>query len=70
MTLDQWCKQAGVLPTHPTTETGAVSVLVGKDTPCLSALWCLEDFVVRSRAGVVVWLAPKTNRTAPCPSCG
>jgi hypothetical protein len=53
MTLQDWSKMTGVLPTHPTTEKGAVSVIV--DNPP-SELWHLSDYVVSSVSGPVVWL--------------
>jgi hypothetical protein len=59
MTLNEWKKLTRILPTHPTTETGAVSVLVSLKAPSRPLLWNLEDYRVSSVSGVVVWLVPK-----------
>jgi hypothetical protein len=49
-----------ILPTHPTTEKGAVSVILYKEPhQNQSELWHLDDYTVSSVSGVVVWLVPK-----------
>lgn len=59
MTLQQWCEKTGVHHIHPTTETGAVSVIAdGIDSKIRHILWHLEDYKVSSVHGVVVWLVP------------
>lgn len=57
-TLAAWCAEHGVLPTHPTTESGAVSVLCPPGTPARAALHRLHDYRVDHTAGPVVWLTP------------
>jgi hypothetical protein len=60
MTLAQWSKLTGVLPTHPTAERGAVSLAVSESDPHYRQLWTLEDFRVSScYRGVVFWLVPR-----------
>lgn len=63
MTLAQWCKVAGVLPTHPTTERGAVSVCVTLDhqSELCHDLWHLADYLVSSISGPVVWMLPRPS---------
>jgi hypothetical protein len=62
MTLAEWTKESGILPTHPTTEKGAVSVIVATISPHYRALWTLDDYAVDSsfeRFGIeIVWLLP------------
>lgn len=72
MTLREWCKQANVLPTHPTTEKQAVSLLADHNTPNYHELWNLEDYNVSSRSGPVFWLTPKPQPAEEntCPCCG
>lgn len=60
-TLKAFCERTDIKPTHPTTETGAVSLIVPHDTPHLTDLWNLEDYAVSSRSGIVVWLTPRKN---------
>jgi hypothetical protein len=55
-TFREWCKRFDVLPTTPTTECGAVSVIV--DKPDVS-LWHLSDYAVSTVSGPVVWLVPR-----------
>jgi hypothetical protein len=65
MTLKQWSKKTGILPTHPTTERGAVSVLSTEvNFQDHFQLWKLEDYKVSSVSGPVVWLIPFHN--SPC----
>ena len=62
MTLAQWKSRTGILPTHPTTERGAVSMIVadvGLTTTQLMELWRLEDYAVSSVSGPIVWLVPR-----------
>lgn len=60
MKLAEWCKVNDVLPTHPTTERGAVSLIPDKQkTKEYAELFHLDDYVVSSVCGVVVWLVPK-----------
>lgn len=56
MTLNEWCKRCGVKPTHPTTEAGAVSVIISFPH---WGLYHLDDYVVSSVSGPVVWLVPR-----------
>jgi len=58
MTLKEWCLNAGILPTHPATETRAVSLCTTHETPDYTDLWRLSDYVVSSLIGSVVWLCP------------
>jgi hypothetical protein len=62
MSLKEWCERAGVKPTCPTTERGAVSVVVSGSELNFTQLWHLDDFAVSSRCGPVVWLVPKFNQ--------
>lgn len=61
MTLAEWCKIAGVSPTHPTTERGAVSLIPGSDVPHFhyTELWRLDDYSLTTISGPVVWLVPR-----------
>lgn len=63
MTLQEWSKLSRILPTHPTTELGAVSLLMRRDeNPSLYAdLWHLDDFKVSTVSGPVIWLVPITR---------
>jgi hypothetical protein len=67
MTLREWCQQANVKPTTPTTETGAVSFIAGfmHNEPERRKLWNemyhLEDYFVSSVCGVVVWMRPRPS---------
>ena len=58
-TLHGWTQRTGVLPTEPTTECGATSVVLSHTHPCRPALWQLADYAVSSVSGVVVWLVPR-----------
>jgi hypothetical protein len=60
MTLKVWCQRNGVLPTCPTSECGAVSLISYRELHGEHALlWSLSDYTVSSVCGVVVWLVPK-----------
>jgi hypothetical protein len=64
MTLADWTKLTGILPTHPTTETGAVSAVAqpGKDFSealAFGSLWHLGDHAVSPRIGAIVWRVPR-----------
>jgi hypothetical protein len=58
MLLCDWVKQAQILPTSPTTERGAVSVVIDPIHPLRASLWCLDDYRVSSACGSVIWLIP------------
>lgn len=58
MTLKEWCDKTGILPTHPTSETGAVSVVMDFADLWTDELWHLDDYKVSSVAGSVIWLVP------------
>lgn len=58
MLLRDWCKLADILPTHPTTERQAVSLLSDSRNPHHSDLWALDDYKVSTVSGPVVWLVP------------
>lgn len=61
-TLAQWVKLCGINPTHPTTESGAVSVISKWPNNILHGeLWNLTDYNVSSVSGSVIWLTPKTQ---------
>jgi hypothetical protein len=68
MTLADWTALTGVLPTHPTTEHGAVSVVVATQAPHFHDLWKLADFkvVTRFQRGdtSLVWLLPRRSVSA------
>lgn len=60
ITLAEWSKETGILPTHPTTEKQAVSVVIDHMHDGRSNdLWRLSDYVVSSCCGIVVWLLPR-----------
>ena len=59
MTLAEWSKVTGILPTHPTTERGAVSVVLNTYDNMRFQLWQLSDYGVSSTGGDVVWLMPR-----------
>lgn len=61
MTLAEWCKATGVLPTHPTTEHAGPDV----SNDLIDELWRLSDYCVSSVRGVVIWLVPPE-----CQVCG
>lgn len=65
MTLKEWSKKSGILPTHPTTEKKAVSVVLRIDNPHYQDLWKLSDYKVSSVLAGVVWLVPVIGNT-PC----
>jgi hypothetical protein len=58
MTLREWCKRADVLMTEPTTECGAVSLVLDQASELRTGLWHLDDYLVSSVSGPVVWLVP------------
>ena len=58
MLLQQWSEVSGILPTHPTTEKRAVSVVVDHDNTHRKYLYQLSDYVVSTCAGAVLWLVP------------
>ncbi len=64
MTLSEWSKRTGILPTHATTERQAVSVCVSPRDLLVNALWELDDYAVSTRSGSVVWLVPKKKETS------
>lgn len=70
MTLKEWCERTGVTPTHPTPERGAVSLcytytLTNDDEfDNAWALYHLEDYAVSSHNGPVIWLVPRSARSA------
>jgi hypothetical protein len=67
MTLSEWSKLTGILPTHPTTERGAVSVIVTYQDARHNDLWHLTDYKVSSVSGPVIWLVPvKVPVLHPC----
>lgn len=59
MTLKMWCDFTDILPTTPTTEKGAVSVIIDQFHPMRKELFWLEDYLVSTCAGIVVWLLPR-----------
>lgn len=59
MNLKEWSEKTGIRFTSPTTEKGAVSVLISEYYPEYNLLWNLSDYYVSSVAGIVVWLVPK-----------
>jgi len=62
MTLKDWSDKHGILPTHPTTEHGAVSLIVGAGNAVQHIrveLFHLLDYVVSSACGIVIWLVPR-----------
>lgn len=66
MALKQWCASADLLPTTPTTERGAVSLVVPADfrqrwQDTYAMLWKLSDYAVSTVSGPVVWLVPRSN---------
>lgn len=62
MTLREWSELTGILPTHPTTERGAVSVICNAQHKHSWELWHLSDYAVSSVSGPVVWLIPRTAK--------
>ena len=62
MTLKEWSQKTGIKPTHPTSETGTVSLISEPKNELHKELWKLEDYKVTSVHGVVIWLTPKTPR--------
>ncbi len=59
MKLEEWCNLTKTLPTHPTTEKKAVSLIPDKEGEYYWDLWHLEDYAVSSVCGVVLWLVPR-----------
>jgi hypothetical protein len=66
MTLKEFCTRHKIHPCPPTTETGAVTLIVPVEHPDHWQLWHLSDYHVSTRSGPVVWLVP-TDRTTPAP---
>lgn len=67
MTLKEWCEKYNVLPTHPTTERGAVSLILHREGPGHTALHELTDYRVSSKEGgeySLFWLLPRKRNTA------
>jgi len=66
LSLAAWSSHYDIKPTHPTTETGAVSVLCDSTSnkEAYLDLYHLTDFKVSSVSGVVVWLRPAPVRTS------
>lgn len=58
MLLQQWSEVSGILPTYPTTEKRAVSVVVDHDNQHRKSLFNLADYAVSTCAGAVIWLVP------------
>lgn len=58
MTLKEWVALTGILPTHPTTERGAISLICPIEHPQNGALYHLSDYYVSTRSGAVLWLLP------------
>lgn len=63
MTLHEWSQLTSILPTHPTTECSAVSVIVDHLNEHRSKLWRLTDYAVSSVCGIVIWLVPRKRDT-------
>jgi hypothetical protein len=63
MTLADWKACYEILPTHPTTERGAVSVLCRVGSHARRDLYGLDDYAVSSVSGPVVWLLPRRPET-------
>ena len=64
LTLKQWCDNVGVLPTHPTTETGAVSTCIYPSELTAEQQWDLyhlSDYAVSTVSGPVIWLVPRAK---------
>jgi hypothetical protein len=65
VTLSDWCRLTNIKPTHPTTERGAVSLFSTitdhAERSTHTELWHLDDYVVCSVSGPVVWLVPSTR---------
>lgn len=63
ISLEEWVRRSGIQPTTPTTETGAISVVIDHYHLERQQLWRLTDYKVSSVAGVVVWLTPVKEQT-------
>ena len=61
MSLRDWESLTQIKPTSPTTENGAVSVVIDVCHPLRAGLWRLGDYRVSSASGSVVWLIPKMD---------
>ena len=61
ISLHDWASLAQIKPTSPTTEKGAVSVVIDPCHPLRASLWSLGDYLVSSCCGSVIWLIPKVN---------
>lgn len=57
-TLAEVCAYVGVSPTPPTTERGAVSVIVDVSHPDHWRFYKLSDYAVSTRSGPLMWLVP------------
>lgn len=53
MTLREWCDEAGVMPTHPTTERGVVGLCCDQLEPTRSELWHLGGLAMRGNLAIV-----------------
>ena len=62
MTFAEWSKLTGILPTHPTTERQAISVIIDLKHPNYPDLFHLTDYVVSSVCGIVIWLVPTLRK--------
>ena len=61
MSLHDWSSLTQIKQTSPTTEKGAVSVVIDPVHPLRASLWSLDDYRVSSACGSVIWLIPKAN---------
>jgi hypothetical protein len=60
-TLKNWCENTGIMPTDPTSERQAISLVTDSRNPEYAKLWHLADYVVSSVTGPVVWLVPRSK---------
>lgn len=70
MTLDQWIKLTGIVPTHPTTETGMRSFVINDDIdPSHGEYRKLDDYKfdgeIRREKTSVVYLIPRPAVSGP-----
>lgn len=72
MKLKEWCGMASVAPTHPTTETGAVSFTRCRDwsMDLVHRLYFLDDYTFDNVVGAVVWMLPRSADRGFCEFCG
>jgi hypothetical protein len=62
MSLQDWSKLTGILPTHHTTLRGAVSVIsTNNHNEHYAELFHLTDYHVSSVCGIVLWFVPKVR---------